>query len=189
MNIARTLLLVVALALVAALGWWLFPSNARRIRTRFQTLATLVSVPAGEQDLARLARARRFGTMVAGDVEVTFDLPGRSPAPVDPAKAGEGAAALTGRDTLVSLVARPPGLSGDIKVELADVAVQVASGGSQASSTARARLTFSDPQTNKPSVEEHDVSLDWRKIDGEWLVEVARIGVALSSSSLPIEHR
>ena len=172
MNSARTLLLVVGLALLVALGWWFFPSNARLVRTRFQTLATLVSVPAGEQDLARLARARKFGTMVTSDVEVTFD---------------QGAAPLTGRETLVLLVARPPGVPGDIKADLADVAVQVASGGTQASSTARARLTFTDPQTNKPSVEEHDVSLDWRKVDGEWLVAIARVGAALSSPA--IEHR
>jgi hypothetical protein len=187
MNSARTLLLVVGLALLVALGWWFFPSNARLVRTRFQTLATLVSVPAGEQDLARLARARKFGTMVTSDVEVTFDLPSRSPASGDPAEAGEGAAPLTGRDTLVLLVARPPGVPGDIKADLADVAVQVASGGTQASSTARARLTLTDPQTNKPSVEEHDVSLDWRKVDGEWLVAIARVGAALSSPA--IEHR
>jgi hypothetical protein len=163
MKRSHAFLLVVLLALLVAAGWWLFPSNARRIRTRFQMLATLVSVPADEQDLARLARVRRFGGMLASDVEVTF---------------AEGAPPLTGRDTLMALVARPPGLAGGVKVELADVAVQVASGGMQATGTARARLTYTDPQTHQPAAEEHDVSLEWRKIDGEWLVGAARVGDA-----------
>ena len=160
MSTARTFLLVVGLALLVALGWGLFPSNARRVRTRFQTLATLVSVPAAEQDLARLARARKFGTMLANDIEVTF---------------AEGAPPLTGRDTLMALVARPPGLSGGVKVELTDLSVQIPSDGIQATSTARARLTYTDPHTNQPAAEEHGVSLEWRRIDGEWLVAAARI--------------
>ncbi len=160
---ARAAVLVVAGATIVGLGWWLFPSNARRIRARFQTVATLVSVPAGEPDLARLARARKFGTMLASDVAVTFD---------------EGMAPLTGRDALVGVVALPPSLSGNIKVELTDVTVQVASGGTQAVSTARARVTYTDPHTNQLAAEEHDVSLDWRTIDGEWLVAVARVGPA-----------
>ena len=161
MTRSRVLVAVVLLALLAAAGWWLFPSNERRIRTRFETVAALASVPAAEPDLARLARARKFGTMLATDVQVTF---------------GDAAPPLAGRDTLTALVARPPGLAGGVKVELTDIAVEVASGGARASSTGRARLTYTDPHTNQLAAEEHDVSLEWRKIDGEWLVGNARIG-------------
>ena len=161
MRAARWPLLVVGLAVLVALGWWLFPSNARRVRTRFQTLATLVSTPSGELDLVRLARARKFGTMLAADVQVTFE---------------ERAVPLAGRDTLVVLVARPPEISGGLKAELTNITVQIASDGTHATSSARARLTYTDPQTHQPAAEEDDVTLEWRKIDGEWLVETARVG-------------
>jgi len=157
--------LAAAVAAVVALGWWLFPSNARRIRTRFHTLATLVSIPPAERDLERLARARRFGSMLASDIAVTFD---------------DGGPGIDGRDALVLLVAQPSGLTGGLKVELMDVTVQVASGGHEAVSTGLARLTFTDPQTKQLAAEEHRVTLNWRKVDGEWLVAVARVGPAMS---------
>ncbi len=162
---ARALVLVAGVAAAVALGWWLFPSNARRIRTRFYALATLVSIPPVEQDLERLARARRFGSMLAGDIAVTFD---------------DGGPAVNGRDALVLLVAGPPSLTGGLKVELTDVAVQVASGGHEGVSTGLARLTYTDPQTKQLTAEAHRVTLDWRKVDGEWLVQVARVGPAMS---------
>ncbi len=173
-NARRTVVLLAVLAILGAFGWWLFPSDARRVRARFHALATLVSVPATEQDLARLARARSFGAMLATDIAVTFD---------------EGAPPLNGREAFVLLVARPAGVEGGIKVELADVTVQVGPGGEEATSAARARLLFTDPQTKLLSAEERDVNLEWRKTNGNWLVAAARVGVPLSSSSVPVNAR
>lgn len=166
----RALLVVVALALVTLAVWWLLPSNAPRVRARFYALATLASVPAAEQDLARLARARRFGATLTTDAEVTFD---------------EGTPPLTGREALVLLVAQPAGLVGGLRVELTNVHVEIAPGGTTATTSARARLIFTDPQTKSLSAEDRDIRLDWRKIDGEWLMAVARIGAPISPPSVP----
>jgi hypothetical protein len=162
-RVVRGVAALVTIGGVTALAWWLFPSDVRRVRARFDTLAKLASVPAEEQDLARLARARNFGAMLATDVSVSFE---------------DGTRALDGRDALMLLVAQPAGITGGIHVDLRDVSVDVAASGTEATSTGRARAAFTDPHTRQPSGDERDLTLLWRKIDGDWLVSSVRVGAA-----------
>jgi hypothetical protein len=157
----RAVAAVVAFGAVVAIVWWMFPSNARRVRTQFLTLAKLASVPADEPDLARLARARKFSIMLARDISVSFD---------------DGTSGLNGREAVALLVAQPTGIRGGVNVGLSEVAVDVGPGGTEATSTGRARATFTDSRTGQLSSEERGLTLVWHKIDGDWLVSSVRVG-------------
>ncbi len=76
----KTVMRLLALALVAAAGFWIwrtfFPSPEVVIRRRLQKLASLASFSQGEGDLSKLAGARAVPDYFAPEVDVMLDAPG-----------------------------------------------------------------------------------------------------------------
>ena len=148
---------------LAALAWWLFPSDARKIRRASEELAVLVSVPPGEAEVARLARASRLGQRLAEDFV---------------AEVAEEPTWSADRDTVVSYVARLSGAPGGTTVTLDDLEVEVTAGGHAATARAVATVREPDPRGGPDRLERREVSLAWQKREGRWRPVRATLGLA-----------
>jgi hypothetical protein len=156
---------IAAAVLLVAAGAVLFacwPSEERRVRARLESLAETLSVPAKEGDLERLARAQRLRTALREDVTVAFER--------------EQLPALSGRDAVAALVARPwPMTSGGVKVELQDLVITLDAARTSADVRFTARVTALDPASNQSTLDGRMVSLTMARVEGVWLVSSARI--------------
>jgi len=99
---------LIIVAAVAAVTWWLFSSDERRIRSGLEELAQTASIPANEQELGRAARLSRLGRLLTNDVVLD---------------AGQPFGSVNGRETLLGLAAQVRALPGGLRVELKDVTV------------------------------------------------------------------
>jgi ketosteroid isomerase-like protein len=155
--------IVVVVGALAGLTWWVFPTDARKIRRASQELAALVSVPAGESEIARLARASRLGQRLAEDFV---------------AEVAEEPAWSADRDTVVSYVARLSGAAGGTTVTLDDLDVEVTAGGHAATARAVATVREPDPRGGPDRLERREVSIAWQQREGRWRPVRATLGLA-----------
>jgi hypothetical protein len=139
--------------LVVALGWWLYPTDVRRVRAACHELAHAVSVPPQEPDLARAARLAAFARPLSPDLLVEV----------------EGVEArLEGRDQVVAIASRlsasPRGMT--VTLEGLDVTI----GEDRQSAEARAVATVREPAPdgNSDVVEHRRVALRWSRSDRGW---------------------
>jgi hypothetical protein len=143
---------VVFAALVGYFGyqWWFNP--ARAVKQRLGQVAGALSVPEGEDDIARAARLARLRGYLADDLRVHA-----------------GAQEIGSRDAAVAIAAgwKPAPGSGD--VHFADVQVFV-----ESETTAHAylavELTSLDRESGHPTVDSRDASVSLAKRDGEWVI-------------------
>jgi hypothetical protein len=148
---------VVFAALVGYFGyqWWFNP--ARAVKQRLGQVAGALSVPEGEDDMARLARLARLRGYLAEDLRVHA-----------------GAQEIGSRDAAVAVTAgwKPPPGSGD--VHFADVQVFI-----ESETTAHAylavELTSMDRDSGHPTVDSRDASVSLAKRDGEWVITIAEL--------------
>jgi hypothetical protein len=152
MNRAIRLALVVGLlgALWGAWSWW--SSEERRIRSRLDELADLMTPDPGEPDMARLARFARFRSALTVDIMVDV---------------GEPIPPITSRETLIGLVFRAHATGMRRKVELSDVQVSVVD-----SAHARVLLTavVTTGDGSAQTVDARELEMGLVKNDGAWLV-------------------
>jgi len=158
---------VLAAAAVAGLVWWLLPGDERRIRALLHEVAGELTVAAGEEALARAARAARIGQRLSPDVRIE--------------EAGT-ARALDGRDDVVGVLATGFAAAGLVTVELLELEVDVAADGLRATARAVARVSRTDQPDASSAAEDWPLELELEKVDGTWFV--ARV-VAIETAAGP----
>ncbi len=151
--------------LVMALGWWLYPTDARRVRAACDDLAQAVSVPPREPDLARAARLATFANRLSPDVVVEVEgLDGR----------------VEGPDQVVAIVRRLSASPRGMMVTLEDLDVTI--GEDRQSAEARGVATVREPAPdNEPDMtEQRRVVLRWSRSDRGWQLVHALVQDAVS---------
>lgn len=138
---------------MAGLGWWLYPTDARRVRAASLELAQVVSVPAQEPEIARVARLAGLARHVAADIVVE----------------AEGVEArVEGRDQVTAMAGRLSASPNGITVTLDDLEVTI--GEDRRSAEVRALATAREPRPGggPDVVEQRRVRLEWSKRQEGW---------------------
>ena len=130
--------------------WWFNPSRA--LKRQLGELAAVLSVPAGEQEMARVARLAQLRRHLATDVRIRA-----------------GAAEISSRDAILGAVGawKPP--SSGVDVQFVDTQVFIDS-----ESTARAYMSVEvatlDPRGGQPTVDRQDTTVHLEKRDDRWAI-------------------
>jgi len=130
--------------------WWFNPSRA--LKRQMGEVAAILSVPAGEPEMARLARLAQLRRHLGDDIRIHA-----------------GAAEVSSRDAVLGAVNvwRPP--AGGVDVQFVDTQVFIDS-----ETTARAYMSVEiatpDPRGGQPTVDRQDTSLRLEKRDGRWVI-------------------
>jgi len=152
----KNIVVIVLLAALAGVLWWfLFPSDARQVRSQLKETAKLVSVPTGESLLARATRAN--------NVADNF-----SPAPeliLDRSEIGRPRL-ITSREEIRQYFLGAHSQLVGTRVELLDITVAV----DTKTETAHAELTAKVTHAGQSEVWAWPVRVEAVKVEGEWLV-------------------
>ena len=143
---------VVFALLIFYLGyqWWFNPSRA--LKRQMGEVAAILSVPAGEPEVARIARLAQLRRHLADDIRIRA-----------------GAAEISSRDAILGALRgwTPP--SGGMDVQFVDTQVFIDS-----ETTVRAYMSVEvatpDPRGGQPSVDRQDTSLRLEKRDERWVI-------------------
>jgi hypothetical protein len=137
--------------------WWFNPN--RIIKQRLGEVASALSTPATEEELARIARLGRLRRYLDDRVHVRI---------------GRAGPEFHSRDDVIGAAAGWKTASGGRNVDFVDVDVRVSSDG-----TARAfvtgELTTRDPQTGQETLESREVMFSLLRKDGDWLISEAEV--------------
>jgi hypothetical protein len=129
--------------------WWFNPSRA--LKRQMGEVAEVLSVPAGEAEMARIARVSQLRRLLAEDIRI---------------RAGSSEMS---RDTILFALSnwKPP--EGGIDVRFVDTQVFIDS-----ETTSRAYMSVevatTDPRGGQPSVDRQDASVRLEKRDGQWVI-------------------
>jgi len=130
--------------------WWFNPSRA--LKRQMGEIAAVLSVPAGEQDVARISRLAQLRRHLAADIRIRA-----------------GAAEVSSRDAILAAVNAWTPPAGGVDVQFVDTQVFIDS-----ESTARAYMSVEvatpDPRGGQPSVDRQDTSVHLEKRDGQWAI-------------------
>jgi ketosteroid isomerase-like protein len=141
-------------AVVAALSAFiLWPTDARAIRQTLAAAADAVSVPAGEGDLQRVARAAGLARRLARDIVVEVGPDGPS---------------IHGRDTVAALASRLRS-AGPMTVSFSERDLAVDGAGRRATATVALHVT-GDGRNGIDSLDDTDVAVELIEQDGAWLI-------------------
>jgi len=130
--------------------WWFNPSRA--LKRQMGEVAAALSIPAGESEVARIARLAQLRRHLAEDIRV---------------RAGD--AEISSRDAILGAVNawKPPATG--IDVRFVDTQVFIDS-----ESAARAYMSVEvatpDPRGGQPTIDRQDTSVRLEKRDGQWLI-------------------
>jgi len=137
--------------------WWFNPN--RVIKRRLGELANVLSIPAHETELARIARAAALRRYFSDDVHVRL---------------GSGRSELASRDALIGAASgwTPP--PAGVNVDFVDVQVST-----DTDSTARAyfsvEISSHDRRTAEATFESRDASLMLLKQGADWVISEAEV--------------
>jgi len=154
--LTRRLVTAVAVTAAIAAAWWLWPTDTRRIRSRLTSLASAVSVPAGEPDLQRVTRLAALARGLALDVSL---------------HPGDGMPILADRDAVVALASRLGSIGGPTSIELSNIEIDVDADGRDAVATALVRVRTGGDAVRP--LDNHVVRFELVKVDGDWLLRRA----------------
>jgi hypothetical protein len=152
----RTALFALAIVLLGAAAYVLWPSEERRIKVRLADIAHAVSQPANEPELARVTRIATLRRYLADDLRVRYG----------------GMPEVTSRDAVLALMARwiaPGGAT----VELVDVQVEREGAADTAEVTATVKLSGRNPHTDESVIDAREAAVTLAKRGGEWVVTSA----------------
>ena len=130
--------------------WWFNPSRA--LKRQMGEVAAVLSVPASEPDMARIARLAQLRRHLADDVRIRA-----------------GSAEISPRDAILGAFSawKPP--AGGIDVQFVDTQVFIDS-----ATTARAYMSVEvatpDPRGGQPTVDRQDTSVRLEKRNGQWVI-------------------
>jgi hypothetical protein len=137
--------------------WWFNPN--RIIKQRLGDVASALSAPATEEDLARIARLGRLRRYLDDRIHVRIGRTGPE---------------FHSRDEVIGAAAGWKTASGGWNVDFVDVDVRVNSDG-----TARAFVTGElkarDPQTGQQALDSREVMFSLVRKDGDWLISEAEV--------------
>lgn len=157
----RNLRRVILLAVLVAAGVWLwgilFPNPEKIIRTRLQEIAELASFPANQPPLSALMAVQQLCARVSPDVEVALNAP------------GIGQRTAHGREELREAARYYFSSVNGAKIEFPDIRVTVA----PAKQSAEVHATLKARVAPDPDLAVHELKLEFRKLDGKWLVSRA----------------
>jgi hypothetical protein len=150
----RPAALVAAVAIaVAALAWFLWPSDTAAIHARLSQLSADLNA-AGGTGLGAAAQAAQIGRHFTDDVVI--DL-------------GPGAARIDRRATLVGMLARLERRTSDFNVRFLDVTIRERTD-STASVNLTAEIRSRRPAPQEPWMDAREFAVALRQVEGEWLV-------------------
>lgn len=158
---AARVVFFVSLLCIAILAWRVWPSEESRIKRRMAAIAVLMSVPANEPDVARMARILELRDYLAPDLRVRY-----------------GGQEATSRETILGALAQWGRGVDAIRVEFVDVQVTIdpADRG-----VAGVYMTATITGTNTTDAREADVRLARASGDGgRWIVTSAESRETLS---------
>lgn len=147
-----------AALLVAVLAFWYWPTDRRRIVAAGRELARAASIPDGEPDLGRVARAAALSRLLAPGVRL-----------IGPT----GLVAIDGREPALGLATRmrpPRGLL----VSIEDLDPSFAEDGRTATSRATVTLREPGPEGGPDSMDVREVETTWIKGDA-WQLSLVTI--------------
>ena len=154
----RRLVLALAVVSLAAAAVVLWPTDARAIRRALADASDTVSVPAGEGDLQRIARAAALAKRLAADVVI---------------EAGPDGPAIQGRDMVVGLASRLRS-GGPVTVSFTETGLTVDGAAGRAIATGAVQIVGDGPG-ELARVDDSEVTVTLSRIDGAWLI--ARVAV------------
>lgn len=154
----RRLALGLAAVSVAAAAFFLWPTEARAIRRALADAADAMSVPAGEGDLQRLARAAGLAKRLAADVVI---------------EAGPDGPSLQGREMVVGLASRLR-MAGPVTVSFTEIGLTVDGPAGRATASGAVQVSGDGPG-ELAGVDDAEVTVALAKVDGAWLI--ARVAV------------
>jgi hypothetical protein len=130
--------------------WWFNPSRA--LKRQMGEVAAALSVPAGESDVARIARLAQLGRHLADNVRVRA-----------------GAAELSSRDAILGAVNawKPPATG--IDVRFVDTQVFIDSE-TEARAYMSVEVATPDPLGGQPAVDRQEAGVRLGKRDGRWQI-------------------
>lgn len=130
--------------------WWFNPSRA--LKRQMGEVAAVLSAPAGEPDMARIARLAQLRRHLADDIRIRA-----------------GSTEISSRDAILGALSawKPP--VGGIDVRFVDTQVFIDS-----ETTARSYLSVEvatlDPLGGQPTVDRQDTSVRLEKREGRWVI-------------------
>ncbi len=150
------------LALVAAGGLWLwrvlFPGDEALIRRQIEELAEVASFPANEAPLAKLTNAGKLAAFFTADGEV------------DIAPWGYQRVVINGRDELRQAAFGARNAISSLTVGVAAITIALGPGDDQAN----ASFTLTGRSAENPERQSQTMELEFRRVDGDWLIRRAR---------------
>jgi hypothetical protein len=151
---SRTALVIASLIAVVAIAYELWPTDERAIRRRLNAVATTISVPAGESQLARIARVGTLRSYLADDIHLR-----------------NGTQEITSRDGLLAFVASfTP--TADFTVELLDTHIALDADRQTAQVYTDVKMTSRDT-SGAPTVDAREAAVSMANRQGEWVVTAA----------------
>ena len=159
---------VLLLAIVLGYRWW--TSDERAIKKQLAAVAESLTVAPNEGSLGPVSRVAMLRRTLAPDIRVSAG-PSSGGEP-----AGGGAHSLVGRDAVLGAASRwaPPG---GVTVDFVNVRVQVSDDRGSAHVSCTATMT-SPGASGAPTVDARDVTIDFTRIEGAWLVSVVELTAA-----------
>jgi len=149
---------VVALLTAGLIAWRSRATpDERAITARLEALRTEVNLSTRD-GLGTAARATQIGSYFTDDAVVEL---------------GRGSSPITGRDTLMGMVARLQPRTAAFRMDLDDVSVEVVPGGDAADVLLTASFVRRSISTGEESLDAHEYALVMTKADGVW--RIARI--------------
>jgi hypothetical protein len=148
---------VAALAGYFVYQWWFNPN--RMIKQRLGEVASTLTAPATEQDVARLARFARLRRYLTDGVHI---------------RVGRAGPEFSSRDEALAAVAGWKVPPGGWNVDFVDVDVRVNSDDT-ARAFATADMTTRDPQTGQQTLDSREVSFAFVKQESDWLISEAEM--------------
>jgi hypothetical protein len=138
--------------MIAAAVYRYWPSDEREIRRHLSNLAEVLSVPAGESDVARLTRLAAMREYFAPDVRISV-----------------GSEQMVSREALVAMLNRAAAPA-ELGVEFVDVAIQLADDHRSAQVGLTAKVSTTDRQTGESTLDAREASVQMSKEDGDWVI-------------------
>ena len=149
---------VVVLLLAGAMAWWSrVTPDERAINARLEALRNEVN-SSTKDGLGTAARAAQIGTYFTDDAVVEL---------------GRGSPAISGRDTLMGMVARLQPRTAAFRMDLDDVSVDFLPGGDAADVMLTASFVRRSMTTGEESLDAREYALVMTKAGGLW--QIARI--------------
>ena len=130
--------------------WWFNPSRA--LKRQMGEVAAALSVPAGESEVARIARLAQLRRHLAEDIRI---------------RAGD--AEISSRDAILGAVNawKPPATGIDVRFVDTQVFIDSETAGRAYMSV---EVATPDPRGGQPTIDRQDTSVRLEKRDGQWLI-------------------